>query len=105
MGETKTAVYSRTAMCPDTIFFLLHCGAKPPNYGRILTHFSLSCNLVPRSLNCIAFIYPNTLTYIPIDDSFETIVKSHNNFITSVGLCLNSRRSKFAISVLDSQVA
>ena len=24
--------------------------------------------------------------YIPIDDSFETIVKSHNNFITSVGL-------------------
>ena len=25
-------------------------------------------------------------TYIPIDDSFETIVKSHNHFITSVGL-------------------
>ena len=25
-------------------------------------------------------------TYIPIDDSFETIVKSHNQFITSVGL-------------------
>ena len=24
-------------------------------------------------------------TYIPIDDSFETIVKSHNQFITSVG--------------------
>ena len=26
------------------------------------------------------------LTYIPIDDSFETIIKSHNQFITSVGL-------------------
>ena len=25
-------------------------------------------------------------TYIPIDDSFETIVRSHNQFITSVGL-------------------
>ena len=25
-------------------------------------------------------------TYIPIDDSFETILKSHNHFITSVGL-------------------
>ena len=24
--------------------------------------------------------------YIPIDDSFETIMKSHNNFIKSVGL-------------------
>ena len=28
----------------------------------------------------------NNPTYIPIDDSFETIVKSHNQFITSVGL-------------------
>ena len=28
----------------------------------------------------------NDPTYIPVDDSFETIVKSHNQFITSVGL-------------------
>ena len=28
----------------------------------------------------------NNPKYIPIDDSFETIVKSHNQFITSVGL-------------------
>ena len=28
----------------------------------------------------------NNPTYIPIDDSFEKIMKSHNNFITSVGL-------------------
>ena len=28
----------------------------------------------------------NNPTYIQIDDSFETIVKSHNQFITSVGL-------------------
>ena len=28
----------------------------------------------------------NNPTYIPIDDSLETIVKSHNQFITSVGL-------------------
>ena len=28
----------------------------------------------------------NSPTYIPIDDSFETIVKSHSQFITSVGL-------------------
>ena len=28
----------------------------------------------------------NNPTYIPIDDSIETIVKSHNQFITSVGL-------------------
>ena len=28
----------------------------------------------------------NNSTYIPIDDSFESIMKSHNQFITSVGL-------------------
>ena len=28
----------------------------------------------------------NNPTYIPIEDSFETTVKSHNQFITSVGL-------------------
>ena len=28
----------------------------------------------------------NNPTYIPTDDSFKTIVKSHNQFITSVGL-------------------
>ena len=31
----------------------------------------------------------NNPTYIPIEDSFETIVKSHNQFITSVGLELS----------------
>ena len=31
----------------------------------------------------------NNPTYIPIDDSFETIVKSHNKFITSVGLAMS----------------
>ena len=31
----------------------------------------------------------NNPTYIPIDDPFETIVKSHNQFITSVGLELS----------------
>ena len=31
----------------------------------------------------------NNPTYIPIDNSFETIVKSHNQFITSVGLELS----------------
>ena len=28
----------------------------------------------------------NNATYIPTDDSFETIMKSHNQFITSIGL-------------------
>ena len=28
----------------------------------------------------------NNPTYVPIDDSFETIMQSHNQFITSVGL-------------------
>ena len=31
-------------------------------------------------------INSNNPTYIPIDGSFETIIKSHNQFITSVGL-------------------
>ena len=31
-------------------------------------------------------INSNNPTFIPIDDSFETIIKSHNQFITSVGL-------------------
>ena len=33
----------------------------------------------------------NNPTYIPIDDSFETIVKSHNQFITSVGLQISEK--------------
>ena len=44
-------------------------------------------------------------TYIPIDDSFETIVKSHNQFITSMGLEMSEEDQKSAISVLDTQVA
>ena len=31
----------------------------------------------------------NNPTYIPTDDSFETIVKSHNQFVTSVGFSGN----------------
>ena len=31
-------------------------------------------------------VYINNPTYIPVDDSFETIVKSQNKFITSVAL-------------------
>ena len=33
----------------------------------------------------------NNPAYIPIDDSFETIVKSHNQFITSVGLEMSEK--------------
>ena len=33
----------------------------------------------------------NNPTYIPIDDSFETIVKSHHQFITSVGLEMSEK--------------
>ena len=47
----------------------------------------------------------NNPTYIPIDDSFETIVKSHNQFITSVGLEMSEEDQKSSISVLDTQVA
>ena len=45
-----------TAVRPNTIFFLLHCGAKPQNYGLVLTCFSLSCNLGPISLSRVSFI-------------------------------------------------
>ena len=33
----------------------------------------------------------NNPTYVPIDDSFETIVKSHNQFITSVGFEMSDK--------------
>ena len=46
----------------------------------------------------------NNATYIPIDDSFETIVKSHNQFITSVGLEISEEDQNLP-SVLVSQVA
>ena len=32
------------AMRPDAIFFLLHCGARLPNFGLVLVGFSPSCN-------------------------------------------------------------
>ena len=66
-GETKLP-YIRTLQCAmhgclkkatvtrsDAIFFLLHCGAKPPNYGLILASFSLACNLGTISLSRVAF--------------------------------------------------
>ena len=40
------------AVRPNTILFLLHCGAKPSNYGLVLACFSLSCNPNVISLNC-----------------------------------------------------
>ena len=43
----------------------------------------------------------NNGTYIPMDDSFETIVKSHNQFITSVGLEMSEEDENLP----DSQVA
>ena len=36
----------------------------------------------------------NNPTYIPIDDSFEKIVKSHNQFMTSVGLEMSEKDQK-----------
>ena len=44
-----------TAMRPNAIFFLLHFGAKPQNYGFGLAHFSLSCILNAISLSRIVF--------------------------------------------------
>ena len=46
----------------------------------------------------------NNPTYIPIDDSFETIMKSHNQFITSVGLEISEEDQNFPIPVLDTQI-
>ena len=47
----------------------------------------------------------NNPTYIPIDDSFETIMKSHNQFITSVGLEISEEDQNLPYPVLDTQVA
>ena len=46
----------------------------------------------------------NNPTYIPIDDSFETILKSHNQFITSVGLEISEEDQNLPY-LLDTQVA
>ena len=42
-------------MLTNAVFFLLHCGAKAPNYGLVLACFSLSCNPGAISLSRIAF--------------------------------------------------
>ena len=39
----------------------------------------------------------NNPTYITVDDSKETIVKSHNHFITSVGLEMSDRMRKIKV--------
>ena len=44
-----------TALRSGAIFFLLHCGAKPQNYGLVLDFFSLSCNLGAINLSRVAF--------------------------------------------------
>ena len=44
-----------TAMRPSAILFLLHCGAKPQNYGIVLGCFSLLCNPSAISLSRVTF--------------------------------------------------
>ena len=44
-----------TIMHPNAIFFLLHFGAKPQNYGLILTCFSPWCDPGAISLSDVAF--------------------------------------------------
>ena len=45
-----------TTMRPSSIFFLLHCGARPQNYDPDRSLVSLFCVIgVPLSLSCIAF--------------------------------------------------
>ena len=48
----------------------------------------ISCRSHFRSVKELGInnVNSNNPTYIPRDDSYEAIVKSHNNFITSVGL-------------------
>ena len=47
----------------------------------------------------------NNPAYVLMEELFETIVKGHNQFITSMGLETSEEDQKSAISVLDSQVA
>ena len=47
----------------------------------------------------------NNRTYIPIDDSFKTIVKSHNQFITTVGSEMSGENQNLPYRYSESQVA
>ena len=50
-----TCLKKATTMHPNAIFFLLHYGPKPQNYGLVPACFSLSCNLGEISLSSVAF--------------------------------------------------
>ena len=86
----------------DAVFFSVYtifenqCEQIQTNYVLVPADKAANCNVI---IVCKKY-YIDTLvkelginnvnisnpTYIPIDDSFETIVKSHNQLITSVGL-------------------
>ena len=73
-------------MRPDAIFFLLHCGAKPQNYGLVLACFSLSCNPDAIGLSRVAFhmesekqAVPSPLLKLPAIDPF-----TESNFLSLI---------------------
>ena len=51
----RICLQKTTYVRPNAIFFLLHCGATPQNYGLILACFSLSCNTGAMSLSHVVF--------------------------------------------------
>ena len=51
----RKCLQKATAVCPNTIFFWLHCSTKPQNYGLVLACSFLLFISSAISLSCVAF--------------------------------------------------
>ena len=82
------------------IIFLVPAGKAANNVIVVCKKHHIDMLVKELGYCCLHCLFP---TYIPIDHPFETIVKSHSQFITSVTLEMSEEdQTKFAISVLDS---
>ena len=64
-------------------YVLVHADKAANNMIIVCKKYYIDTVVIELGINNVNI---NNPTYVPIDDSFETILKSHNQFITSVGL-------------------
>ena len=77
-----------TAMLPNDLFFLLHCGARPQNYGLVLACCSLSRNPDAIRLSRVAFHMEseNTPFVSPTKASWLQLSEKHLNWASWVNV-------------------
>ena len=83
----RACLQKATTMRPNAIFFLLHCGPKPQNYGLVLASFPLLCNPGAISLSRVAFHMESENTFL--SPPLKLPISSHTFWIGKFPVCIS----------------